>query len=152
MTLLKVVYDGRERMVEPYSLQYKTRRDGIAREYLYVYDQTGGRGSGPGIKTFVHQNIQSIATTDIKFEPRYEVELSKAGEVSGDPYFHSTRARWSVRPWRMPRMSRRRSISRYVIECPVCGKRFYRTTSRTRLSPHKDKYGNNCFGRNGRRV
>ncbi len=152
MTLLKIVYDGRERMVEPYSLQYKTRRDGIAREYLYVYDQTGGRGSGPGIKSFVHQNIQGITTTDIKFEPRYEVELSKAGELSNEPYFHGTRRGWSVRQWRLPRMSRLRSTSRYVIECPVCGKKFYRKTNTTTLSPHKDKYGNKCFGRIGHRV
>jgi len=60
MTMLDIVYDGIRRMVEPYSLVYKERKDGVAREYLYVYDTIGGRTSGPSIKAFVHTNIQEI--------------------------------------------------------------------------------------------
>lgn len=140
MTLLRIVYDGVEREVEPYSLKYKVRRDGVAREYLYVYDLTGGRRSGRGIKSFIHQRIGSISNTDIEFEPRFEVELSKAGEFFRERYFR-----------RGPRfgVGRTASSSKYVIQCSVCGKRFYRKKYGTRLNPHKDKYGNRCFGRIG---
>lgn len=80
MTLLELVYDGVRRIVEPYALVYKKRRDGFAREYLYVYDTTGGKKSGIGIKAFVHTKIKELNVTRKKFKPRFEVELSKAGE------------------------------------------------------------------------
>lgn len=140
LTVLKMVYDGIEREVEPYSLKYKVRRDGVAREYLYVYDRTGGRDSGPGIKSFIHQRIREISNTDIEFEPRFDVELSKAGEFFKERYFHGRPKTWLPRP---------RSRSNYVIECSVCGKRFYREKYSTKLNPHKDKYGNRCYGRVG---
>lgn len=139
MTLLRIVYRGFEREVEPYSLKYKVRQDGVAREYLYVYDRSGGR-SAPGLKSLIHQGIQGISNTDIEFEPRYEVELSKAGEFFTEPYFRG-RSR--------PRFGISLSGPRYVIECSVCGKRFYRKKYSTRLNPHKDTYGNPCFGRIG---
>ena len=50
MRLLRVTYDGHSRLVEPYSLRYKRRKDGHAEEYLYVWDRTGGRSSGPGLE------------------------------------------------------------------------------------------------------
>ena len=87
MTMLDIVYKGVRRMVEPYSLIYKQRKsDGVAREYFYVYDTTGGRNSGPSIKSFVYNNIQEIKPTKEKFKPRYEVELSTAGEPAKNSY------------------------------------------------------------------
>lgn len=80
-TLLELEYDGFVRRVEPYSLSYKKRRDGQEREYFYAYDLTGGRRHGPGIKSFLADKVTKIINTDIKFEPRYEVELKKAGEL-----------------------------------------------------------------------
>jgi hypothetical protein len=52
-TMLMLRYDGVNRLVEPYELSFKIRRDGVAREYLYAYDTTGGESSGPGLKTFL---------------------------------------------------------------------------------------------------
>lgn len=49
--LVRLTYDGVTRIVEPYALAYKRRKDGHAEEYLYVYDRTGGRSSPPGIKS-----------------------------------------------------------------------------------------------------
>ena len=44
MTLLRLTYNNATRLVEPYSLVYKRRRDGVAQEYFYAYDdRTGGR-------------------------------------------------------------------------------------------------------------
>jgi len=144
MTTLRVVYHGVEREVEPYSLKYKIRKDGVGQEYLYVWDQTGGRSSPPGLKTFLHTGIKSIENTDNQFEPRFEVELSKAGQFFQERYFHSSPRSW-VRAW----SPRRQSSHAYTLECPVCGKRFYRDRYSTTLNPHKDNYGNRCLGRIG---
>jgi len=151
MTLLTIVYDGVKRLVEPYSLTYKTRKDGVSREYLYVHDLTGGRNSGPGIKAFVHPKIQSLENTDTKFEPRHEMELSKAGDIPQSPYFARPSTR-SAFDFSLRGLGRRRSSSRslyqqiYMIHCPYCGKQFRRTKYDTKLNPHKDRYGNRCFG------
>jgi predicted nucleotidyltransferase component of viral defense system len=146
LTLLRIVYHGVEREVEPYSLKYKIRKDGVGQEYLYVYDRTGGRGSAPGLKSLVHQGFESISNTDIQFEPRTEVELSKAGQFFRETYFHA-----------IPRHQSFRSLfsgssHRYTVICPVCNKRFYRDKYSTKLNPHKDSFGNRCYGRTGHIV
>ena len=54
------------------------RGNGVGREYLYVFDLTGG-DSGPGIKTFVSENVGQIQNTEMPFVPRSEIQLKKAG-------------------------------------------------------------------------
>ncbi len=152
-TLLEVGYNGYRRMVEPYSLVFKRRQDGVAREYFYVYDRSGGR-SGPGIKAFVADRIGEIKNTSEKFEPRYPVELSKAGEFSGKTYFGSpfSRAGPAARAPRTRVLRARAAVSfgmEYTVECVYCGKRFRRSTPDMSLKKHKDKYGNECYGRTG---
>lgn len=141
MNLLEVVYDGVKRIVEPYSLVYKIRRDGYGQEYFYVYDRTGGRSSGPGIKAFINTKIDSIEVMSENFAPRYPVELSKAGEFGDKTYFESQRRRTFS--------TRSLTATKYTIECSYCGKRFRRSTYNTRLNKHKDRYGNLCYGRVG---
>lgn len=147
MTMLKVTYDGLERLVEPYSLAYKITKDNIGREYFYVYDRTGG-SSGPGIKAFLHQKVGSITNTDEKFEPRYEVELTKAGEYSKNSYFGKPFTGRKTIKVRRTKLSVGLKI-RYVYQCSVCGKKFQKTKMTGQLNQHKDKYGNRCFGRFG---
>ena len=156
--LLEVVYDGIKRIVEPYSLVYKTRRDGVSSEYFYVYDRTGGK-SGPGIKAFLNNKLQSPVILEDQFEPRYEIELSKAGEPAKKSYFgkpFSDRGvgysnSFSTKRTRRPRKQVYRSTTGpiYVIECSYCRKTFRRKKQDYHLNRHKDKYGNQCFGRTG---
>jgi predicted nucleotidyltransferase component of viral defense system len=150
LKLLNIRYDGQVRMVEPYSLVYKRRKDGHAEEYLYVWDRTGGRTSGPGLKTFVNSKIQSIELTDDKFDPRYPVELSKAGEYGNKTYF--SRPFGAGSGSRRARFAMLRHGWRYVTECSYCGRRFTRMRRSTRLNRHKDRYGNDCYGRIGHIV
>ena len=89
-TLLKLTYDGHERLVEPYSLKYKIRKDGIGREYFYAYDTTGGRSGKTSIKMFVSEKIEALKKTSEKFKPRYPVEVSKAGEFGDKTHFAKT--------------------------------------------------------------
>jgi hypothetical protein len=145
LTLLDITYDGHRRLVEPYSLVFKRRKDGFGQEYFYAYDQTGGHTSGPGIKTFLHPKIQSIANTDRTFQPRLPIELGKADEFAAKAYFGTGFRGVSVRSTRV-----RTTTSRvYIVECSYCGKRFPRKRYSARLRRHKDRYGNQCFGRSG---
>jgi len=147
MTCLKVSYNGYERIVEPYSLRYMQRRDGVEREYFYVYDRVGGR-SGPGVKALVAANLTSISNTDEKFKPRFPVELCKAGEVPENPYLFDPN-----KPAERPRKSRATTFGykgpQYIYECSYCGKHFKRSRMSGRLNPHKDKSGYPCSGRYG---
>jgi predicted nucleotidyltransferase component of viral defense system len=145
LTMLDITYDGHRRLIEPYSLVFKRRKDGFGQEYFYAFDRTGGRTSGPGLKTFLHPKIQSLTNTDQRFEPRLPVELGKAGEFAAKSYFGS-----GVRTSSFGRTRLRTATTRiYLVECSYCGKRFPRKRYSTRLRRHKDQYGNPCYGRSG---
>ncbi len=158
-TVLRIGYKGAIRNVEPYSLVYKKRQDGVAQEYFYGWDQTGGIDSEPGIKMFLSPRIESIETTDIPFDPQFSIELKKAGEIPDKSYFGkpfgSSRPRKttprirSKRPFRRLASFNRASGLTYIIQCTVCDKKFRRKKMTSRLNKHKDKYGNQCYGRTG---
>ena len=159
MTLLKLTYSGVERLVEPYELAFKIRKDGQAREYFYAYDTTGGSSSPPGIKAFLPGRVQKVENTDQKFDPRMSMEISKAGGAESVSHFKSKAGHRSIIPRVSSRKPRTRSRSyfspsayslTYKIQCPFCGKKFSRKRpGDTKLNPHKDRYGNRCFGRIG---
>lgn len=144
--LLRLTYDGVRRDVEPYALAYKRRKDGHREEYFYGWDRTGGRTSGPGIKAFVNSKIQGVEVSDEAFDPRYPIELAKAGEHTGRGYFSGTRF-GSGRG--IGSVSRLRHGWRYAIECSYCSRQFKRMRRDTAMKPHKDAYGNDCYGRRG---
>ena len=156
MTMLKLTYDNIERLVEPYELAFKVRKDRVAREYFYAYDTTGGRSSGPGIKAFVPGKVQSIENTDMEFEPRLPMEIWKAGGAEIVSRFEGRRGRRSFLPKSPAKKPRKQSgtswwgfgyTTQYKIQCPYCGKQFTRKRfGDMKLNPHKDKYGNRCYG------
>lgn len=143
--LLELKYKGVTRVVEPYSLVYKRRKDGHGEEYFYVWDRTGGT-SGPGIKTLLNEGVEAIRKLEEKFEPRYTIELAKSGEHQGKGFFGG--GNFSSAP-SSPSYRRRNGLIRFIVECNYCGKRFPRIKYNTRLRPHKDEYGNQCYGRIG---
>lgn len=148
-TLLKMRYNGADRLVEPYSLKYLQKRDGSEREYLYVYNCSGGNNP-PGIRCFVAQNVQSIENTDIKFTPRngFPVELSKAGELPGNPYLFDPNkpVKSPIRSFRSPYGKVSSYGPKYVYRCGTCGKKFTRSTYGGMLNQHKNKNGYPCYG------
>ena len=154
LTMLKLTYSNIERLVEPYELAFKIRKDNVAKEYFYGYDIRGGN-SGPGIKTFLPDRIQKIENTDLKVEPRFPVELSKAGGAETVSRFESKSSTHSYGI--LPKKSRRRrsrssGLNRgivYQVQCPYCNKRFKRKKMDTKLNPHKDRFGNPCHARRG---
>ena len=147
--LLEIRYGGVNRVAEPYSLVFKRRRDGFASEYFYVWDRTGGR-SGPGIKALFHNRIERLTLLVETFEPRFEVELAKAGDRSQSGYFSQQSGprpagRRSPGTSRLPRVTG----PQYKVQCAVCGRVFIRKTRNTAIATHKNTYGGRCSGRRG---
>jgi hypothetical protein len=146
--LIRVTYHGATRIMEPYSLVFKRTKGGIAQEYFYAWDRTGGN-SGPGIKSFFHYDIKSLDVLDETFEPRFEVTLSKAGDSSQRGYFAGNGRSRASRPGTTGRRPRAHTGPKYIIQCGACGKRFTRTTNSTRMNQHKNPWGGQCPGRRG---
>jgi hypothetical protein len=151
-TLLRIRYNGAERLVEPYSLKYLEKRDGDTREYFYVFNQSGG-SNPPGVRSLIPSGFQSIDNTDEKFNPRFPIELSKAGELPEDRYlfdpYKPTRAPKSHGIFGFAGSPRRSSGPRFIYQCNYCGRKFTKTTRDGILREHKDKNGYRCGGRHG---
>ena len=145
--ILRFVYEGLERKVEPYSLAYKRRRDGVAREYFYAWDLMGGRSRQIGIKSYTADKVRSVKITDETFEPRFPIELTKSGEYFSKPFGSG------IGSFASRRVSGVSGLPKdYTVECPYCNKRFKRSKYDTKLNEHKDRYGNRCYGRVGYMV
>ena len=74
--MVELTYDGYERLIEPYSMEYYVRKkDGVGQEYFWAYDTSGGRSGQQSIKMFICDKIQSVRPTNFSFIPRYAVEF-----------------------------------------------------------------------------
>jgi predicted nucleotidyltransferase component of viral defense system len=75
-TMVELDYDGYQRLVEPYKLEYYVRKkDGRGLEYFWGWDTTGGKSGKIGIKQFICDKIQSVRATVRTFQPRFAIEL-----------------------------------------------------------------------------
>ncbi|MES2087519.1 MAG: nucleotidyl transferase AbiEii/AbiGii toxin family protein [Patescibacteria group bacterium] len=155
-TLMKVRYKGYDRIIEPYSLKYLEKKSGEAREYFYLYNCSGGE-SKPDTRCFLPERIESIENTEEKFTPRFQIELSKAGELPENRYlFDPNRPTPAPRPRvsrsTSPRAPRARGFSsgiKYIYKCTSCGKTSTKTTMDGNLRAHKAPGGYACGGRFG---
>ena len=151
--LVRMMYKGVERMVEPYSLQYKAAQGRHGREYFYGVDITGGTSGVVGIKMYTADNVQSMEMTDTTFEPRHTIELSKAGDVPDKIRFEGRRRTsglGSISRARVGRVPTFLSPKQYTLQCPMCQKTFKRARmSETTLNSHKNSWGTKCSGRRG---
>ena len=146
--LLRFMYDGLERVVEPYALAFKRRKDGFAREYLYGWDLRGGRSGEVGIKSYIADKVHSVSILNETFEPRFPIELTKSSGYFAKPFSSGRTGSFGPR-----RVSSRTNFGiEYTVECPYCNKRFKRPKYDTKLNEHKDQYGNRCYGRVGYMV
>ena len=130
--LVDLGYDGRRRLIEPYSL----RRTSAGHVLLHAV-RAGDRGS----RSYRVDRIQSVRVTTEPFIPRFVVEFPAAGALPAPP---SQSRQFSPRP-----SASRTKRRRYVVRCSVCGKRFSRVRRSTSLRPHKDPRGWDCMGRVG---
>jgi hypothetical protein len=76
LTMVDLTYDGFNRLIEPYKLEYYVRKkDSRGLEYFWGWDTTGGRSGKVGIKQFICDKIQLVRATNLRFQPRFNVEL-----------------------------------------------------------------------------
>jgi predicted nucleotidyltransferase component of viral defense system len=77
LNLVSIFYDGINRLVEPYKLEYRIRKsDSRGLEYFWAYDPFGsGKSKTPGIRQYICDKIETASRTDLPFMPRYEIEL-----------------------------------------------------------------------------
>jgi predicted nucleotidyltransferase component of viral defense system len=143
--LLRFTYEGLERVIEPYALVFKRRKDGVAREYLYGWDLRGGRSGEVGIKSYIADKVHSVSILSESFEPRFPIELTKSTGYFAKPFSSA-----STGVFRSRRASSRANLGiEYTVECPYCNKRFKRMKYDMKLNDHKDHHGNRCYGRVG---
>lgn len=127
---VELEYQGKSRIIEPYSL--RQTRDGHLLLHAIRVDSREHR-------SYRVDRIARVRVTNQPFSPVYLVEFAQTGSI--------------MAPSSPPRATTiRRSASktaRYVIECPVCGRRFYRATPDRKLNRHNDRNGFSCSGRTG---
>src|SRR5205823_7358141 len=91
--------------------------------------------------------IQDLQVLDEFFEPRHPINLAKAGEFLGPNYFGQPFGAGRGRG--LGTRATLRHGWRYTVQCSYCSRTFKRMRRDTTLKPHKDGYGNDCFGRRG---
>jgi predicted nucleotidyltransferase component of viral defense system/DNA-directed RNA polymerase subunit RPC12/RpoP len=136
--LVELVYDGRTRLIEPYSLR-RTRAGN-----LILHAQ---RADGSGHRSYRVDKIAGLRATTTPFRPRFAIEFSARGPLHAPPQ-HRTLAAPAARTTRSPRVGG----TEYIYECSRCGREFAHSTRNTSLRPHKDQFGSRCPGRSGRYV
>lgn len=137
-------YQGSTRLIEPYSL--RQTHDGNL--LLYAVKHSTGEP-----RSYRVDRIQGAEVTKTAFVPRYQIELTPSGPIIAPPITReSSRVPVISMPRRSPSTSKRVTSDfgpKYVHECTYCGRKFTRKINTTKLSPHKDKQGYPCPGRNG---
>ena len=139
------------RLIEAYSLAQTQAGDII----LHTHDCT--RNAHRSLRI---DRIEGARVTDQTFEPRFQIELAPQGPVRVAPALYkaptpSPRATFGGVGRLQVRRPRRASTgAKYVIQCPVCQKKFTRSTNDRKLNAHKNDRGSKCSGsgRNGHRV
>lgn len=148
--MLSYEYNGKSRLVEPYSL----RQSSTGKILLYAWEISSGQ-----IKAFDVNLMSAVSATNQSFSPRYQVELTDTSDSYIPPISSARRSRISSfsAPRRISSFSTRptRSVARYtgtryVIQCLTCQKNFTKTINNTTLNKHKWKGGyGDCPSRRG---
>jgi len=136
-----LAYKKSRRLIEPYSL--RRTKDGNLLLHAVRHDDGEHRA-------YRIDRIEDASLTEISFVPKYAIELTPSGPISApvsNRVSTSLGRRKSVRGYFTP--PKTSYGPKYVIECPVCGKRFTHKTSNPKLNKHKDKQGYPCYGRIG---
>lgn len=135
-------YGDKYRLIEPYSLR-KTRDGNLL---LFAVKHNTGE-----LQSYRVDRIQGVEITKTIYAPRYAVELTTGGAVSIPSITRKSKSTTMPkrRKIRTSRLTKPYYGPKYIIECPICGKKFTRKINNPKLNPHKDKNGYPCSGRSG---
>ncbi len=115
-----------------------------AREYFYAYDTTGGRSGRPSIKSFFPEKPQSLENIGESFEPRYPIELTKDGAVSGGTFGRPFSSHQQILAIAAPAATQ--AVPRHLF---VLWETFARANPTGKLKAHENAYGSPCPERIG---
>lgn len=130
-------YQGRRRVIEPYSLR-RTRTGNLLLHAIRADDRQH--------RAYRVDRMAGVTVTTRPFRPVYRVEFAQTGPLMAPPAVprsSSLSSRWSA-PSRA-----QRARTTYIIECPTCAKRFRRVQRNLVLKPHNAPDGWACSGRRG---
>ena len=128
------------RAIEPYSLR-RTKDDNILLCAVNIAKQEP--------RSYRIERIQGATILNRGFTPRYRIELTPSGAlVAPDTPRSSETAGWQ-QPSSRRRTSNAWPTTTYLYRCPVCEKRFERTSTNPALRAHKNQAGYACSGRHG---
>ncbi len=133
-------YQRRVRVIEPYSL--RRTRDGYLLLHAVKSDTREHR-------SYRVDRMESVRVTTRPFRPVYAVEFASMGPLSAPPTTRTPATRRTATRRSSRSRPRRSTGTVYILECPSCGRHFRRTTRTTALNPHKNEYGERCYGRRG---
>lgn len=141
--MVELDYDRSTRRIEPYSL--RQTRDGHILLHAFNVEKQEHR-------SYRIDRFNGARVTNLTFVPRYEIELSPVGSVRVAPSTARTSG-GSSGGFRMARSATARARPfgqvTYVYQCPMCQKKFNRTTMSSALNKHKNDWGGQCSGRTG---
>lgn len=127
----------RTRPIEPYSLR-RTRDGNVLLMAVNVERQAA--------RSYRIERIRGASIMNSGFAPRYQIELTPGPLVALETTHSST----SIgRPASGVRRATRWPGTTYIYRCPVCSKRFERSSMDPKLRAHKAPAGYACSGRHG---
>ncbi|MCD6570955.1 MAG: nucleotidyl transferase AbiEii/AbiGii toxin family protein [Deltaproteobacteria bacterium] len=136
-----LAYKGSHRLIEPYSL--RRTKDGNLLLHAIRHDDKEHR-------SYRIDRIEDATLTKTTFVPKYTIELNPTGPISAFADHRAFALSSSRKAIPISPRSHKTSYGpTYVIECPICGKRFTRKTNNTKLNKHKDKQGYPCYSKSG---
>jgi predicted nucleotidyltransferase component of viral defense system len=130
----------RTRAIEPYSLR-RTKDNNIILCAVNAERQES--------RSYRVEQIQGATILNRGFTPRFQIELTPSGPLVA-PYI----PRGNDTAWRQPATTRRRAgnawpKTTYIYRCPICQKRFERSSMDAILRAHRNPSGYACPGRHG---
>jgi predicted nucleotidyltransferase component of viral defense system len=128
------------RPIEPYSLR-RTKDGNIILCAVNAERQQN--------RSYRVERILGAAILNRSFEPKFQIELTPSG-----PLVASDTARGSANPWQQAPATRGSTSTgwpktTYLYRCPMCSKRFERSSMDATLRAHKNPAGYPCGGRHG---
>ncbi len=135
---IELGYQGSTRLIEPYSFRRTTEGNTL----LYAVKHVSGE-----LRAYRVDRVESVRVTGTDFTPRYRVEVGSFARRAAPRLSHSKRPEKAKAPRENPS-----TAAIFVVQCPICGRKFRRQTPSTTLRPHKTPDGWPCPSSSGHIV
>jgi predicted DNA-binding transcriptional regulator YafY len=128
------------RTIEPYSLR-RTKDGNIILCAVNAEKQEN--------RSYRIERIQGATILSRGFTPRFQIELTPSGPLVAPDTPRGSDNPWQQLPVRRQRTGGSWTKTIYLYRCPICSKRFERSSMDSTLRAHKNPSGYACSGRRG---